>query len=273
MSARHAGAGFEDLEEVLVRERARDALRNLEVAVKLVGRRALGQRKQPTCVAHEHRLLGRRGSPHVVEQALDLREPLARRARIPEAHREQHEPPQHIQVEQRVRVENATVVTGPTRALPHEKGAAHQFRRIDEVVVLTGRLSRLEAARPVRFVQLAPETSVLRGGPAEREEAIVDLTREERNVLQVLGRLSLRTQQPFDSPDDLLAASQERAEKLDMRFELDIHEHTLARYWDRWHARCLRSAHKSTPKLSSKRSVRSRSVASPFPSLAFSGAA
>ena len=69
-----------------------------------------------------------------------------------------------------------------------------------------------------------------------RSGSHLELTSEERNVLQILRRLTLRVQQPFDSRDDFRAASQERAEQLDMRFELEIHEQELARYWRRWHA-------------------------------------
>jgi hypothetical protein len=165
---------------------------------------------------------------------LNLREPLARCARVPNAHREQHEAPQHVQVEQRVRVENARVVPGPARALPHQERATHQFRRIDQIVVLSRRLARLEAARPVRFVQLPPQLRAFERG--EREEGVLELTREKRNVLQILRGLALRVQQPFDARDDFATASQERAQKLDMRFELEIHEQELARYSDPWHA-------------------------------------
>ena len=151
--------------------------------MQLVGRGALSQRKQPARIAHEHRLIRRRGSPELVEHGLNLLEPLGRRAPIPEPHREQHEPPQQIQIEQRVRVRDPSVMTRPTRALPHQKRAAHHLRGIDEVVVVLRCLARLEAAGPVRLLQLRPEARLVGGNSGEREETILEVARQKGNVL------------------------------------------------------------------------------------------
>lgn len=53
----------------------------------------------------------------------------------------------------------------------------------------------------------------------EREEAILELTSEQPPVLQLLGRLSLRVQQPLYSLDELVAMGQEEPEKLDVRLK------------------------------------------------------
>jgi len=55
------------------------------------------------------------------------------------------------------------------------------------------------------------------GDRSEREEAILEVTRQKGTVLQVLDRLSLGVQQPLYCLDDLIAVGQEQLEKFDMR--------------------------------------------------------
>ena len=62
----------------------------------------------------------------------------------------------------------------------------------------------------------------------QREEAIVEVASQQRNVLQILRRLSLGIQQAFDSRDDFIAPGQERAQQLDMRLERHVDEMSCA---------------------------------------------
>jgi hypothetical protein len=55
--------------------------------------------------------------------------------------------------------------------------------------------------------------------PAECEEAVLEVTRENRTISQVLDRLSLRVQDRLDPVDDLVATRQEEFEKVDMGLE------------------------------------------------------
>jgi hypothetical protein len=101
------------------------------------------------------------------------------------------------------------MATRPTGVLPQKKGAAHQLRGIDQIVGLPRSRARLEATGPVRFLQLALQRLV--GGNArQREEAILELTRQNRNVSQELQRLPLSAQQRLNSLDDCVATSQEK---------------------------------------------------------------
>ena len=83
----------------------------------------------------------------------------AARALIPEAHAQKLETPDYIQVEQRVRVVHAAVATRPPRLLPAIKAANHHLRRMDQVVMQILNLTRSESRGPMRFFQLASETS------------------------------------------------------------------------------------------------------------------
>jgi len=61
----------------------------------------------------------------------------------------------------------------------------------------------------MRFLQLASETRLVAGESIECEEAILKVTREKGNVLEVLDRLALGVQQPLYSLDDFIAMGQE----------------------------------------------------------------
>jgi len=69
----------------------------------------------------------------------------------------------------------------------------------------------------MRFLQLTSKTRLIAGYATESEEAILELTRQQRSVLQVLDRLSLCVQQPLYSLDDFIAMGQEQLEKFDVR--------------------------------------------------------
>jgi hypothetical protein len=115
-----------------------------------------------------------------------------------------------------VRVSETTIATRPTRLPPQVEGAHHHLCRVGRAVVQPGNVTRPEAAGPMRFFQLTSETRLTLRHASEREEAILKVTRQQRAVLQVLGRFSLRVQQPLYALDDLIAPGQEEAEKFDM---------------------------------------------------------
>jgi hypothetical protein len=71
----------------------------------------------------------------------------------------------------------------------------------------------------MRFVQLPPEPSAVGGNSGDREEAILEVTGQQRHVVQEFGRPSLGVQQCFDLRDDLAAPGQERSQQLHMRLE------------------------------------------------------
>jgi hypothetical protein len=57
------------------------------------------------------------------------------------------------------------------------------------------------------------------GDPVEWEEAILEVTRQKRAVLQVRDRLSLGVQNPLYALDDLIAMGEEELEEFDMCLE------------------------------------------------------
>ncbi len=83
----------------------------------------------------------------------------------------------------------------------------------------SGRLTRPESTCPMRFLQLTSKTSLVVGDPSEREEAILEVTRQKGTVLQVLDRLSLGVQHALYSLDDFIATGQEQLENFDMRLK------------------------------------------------------
>jgi hypothetical protein len=63
---------------------------------------------------------------------------------------------------------------------------------------------------------LTSEARLALGDPREREEAVLEVTRQQGTVLQVFDRLSLGVQYPLDSLDDVVATRQEEFEKFEM---------------------------------------------------------
>jgi hypothetical protein len=66
------------------------------------------------------------------------------------------------------------------------------------------------------FFQLTSKTRLAVGDPGEREEAILEVTGQKGTVLEVLGRPSLRVQNPLNSLDEFIAMGQEELEKFDV---------------------------------------------------------
>ena len=89
--------------------------------------------------------------------------------------------------------------------------------------MLPGGRTRLEATRAVRFVQLTSKARLLAADSGEPEEAILETTRQQCGVLQILRRFPLGVEQLLHSLDDLVAASHEPSQELDMRRK---------RHWD-----------------------------------------
>ncbi len=218
MPGSHSDAGFVDLNPVLFREGLLDLFRDFEIGAQCVGRGALRHLDQPSRISHEHRLISRGGCPEMVEQALKVREPIAGGARfvIPQAHTQQLEAANHIQVEQRMRVANSTIATRPARPPPQIKGACHHLGRIDQAVMQSRHLTWPESTRPMRFFQLTSKTRLAVGDTGECEEAILKVTRQKGTVLQVFDRFSLGVQQCLNSVDDFIATGQEEPEKFDL---------------------------------------------------------
>jgi hypothetical protein len=69
----------------------------------------------------------------------------------------------------------------------------------------------------VRFFQPTSEVRLPVGG--EREEAILQVTRQKRAILQVLNGLALGVQRALYSLDDVLAIGEKRFQELDIRLE------------------------------------------------------
>src|ERR1700733_13312000 len=111
MSAKHSNMGLLDFERVRFLKRLCDLPGYLEIGRQFIGDEALRQWNQPARIAHDHGLIGGRTAPELIEHVLNFREPRARAAWvfIPNAHAQKLERPEYIQVEQRVRVVQATV--------------------------------------------------------------------------------------------------------------------------------------------------------------------
>ena len=81
------------------------------------------------------------------------------------------------------------------------------------------------------FFQLTSQTRLVVGDDGEREETILEVTRQKGTVLQVLDRLSLGVQRPLDALDDFSAMGQEQLEKLDVGLKRHLAKKTLCG-WD-----------------------------------------
>src|SRR5205823_449798 len=122
-------------------------------------------------------LISRLDSPQRVEDILNLHETAADAARpgIPQAHAQQLEAPDDIQVEQRVRVSDATIATRPARLPPQIEGAQHHLRRVRRAVMQSRNLTGPESPGPMRLFQLTSETRLTVGHPADCEKAILEV--------------------------------------------------------------------------------------------------
>src|SRR5262245_30903955 len=218
MTRDHSNAGFVDLEPVFFGKGLSDVLRNVEIDAQVVRRGTLCHLDQPTCISHEHRLVGRLDCPELVEHILNERQPIAGAARsgIPQAHAQELEAADHIQVEQRVRVMDSTTATRPARLLPEMKSADHQLRWIDQAVMQAGKHTRLESTRPMRAFQLASKTRLALRNPSACEETILDMTRQHGTVSEIFNRLPLGVQHALQAFDDLVAMGQEELKQFDM---------------------------------------------------------
>src|SRR5512141_1049062 len=166
MPAQHSNMGLLDFEHVRFRQRLCDLPGDLEIRREFIGDEALRQWNQPARIAHDCGLAGWRASPELIEHALNFCEPHAGATRtlVPEAHAQKLEPPEYIQVEERVREVHAAVAARPPRLLPAIKGANHHLRRMDQVVMQIPNGTRSESCGPMRFFQLAPHRSLARDG-------------------------------------------------------------------------------------------------------------
>src|SRR5579862_6704021 len=218
MPAQHSNVGLLDFERVRFGKRLPDLTGDLEIGRQLIGNEALRQGNQPARIAYHYGLIGWRASPKIIEHALNFREPPARATRdfIPKAHAQELEAPEYIQVEQRVRVVHAAVAPRPSRLLPAIKGANHHVRRMDQVVVKTLNLARFESSGPMRFFQLSSEKFLAGSDRSACKEAILEMTGQERLVLQVPDRLSLGVQNGLYTLDDIFAMRQKEPQQLDV---------------------------------------------------------
>src|SRR5262249_29196360 len=113
--------------------------------------------------------------------------------------------------------------------LPQMKRASHHLRGIDEIVMQSRTLTRPEAACPISFFQLTFEAGLVVCDVSECEETILEVTRQQETVLQIMGRLALGIQQPLYSLDDFIAMGQEQSEKFDMRVKRFAHNTPMTR--------------------------------------------
>ena len=126
MPTSHSNAGFVDLNPVLCRKGLGYFLRDFKIGAQVVCCVALRQLDQPPRVSNKHRLIGRCDCPELVEDALNLRQPIAdaTRSGVPQAQTQQFKAPYDIQIEQGVRVPDTPIATRPTRLLPQMKDPA-----------------------------------------------------------------------------------------------------------------------------------------------------
>jgi len=106
-----------------------------------------------------------------------------------------------------------TVATGPPSLLPEMEAANHHLRRMDQVVMKIVNLTRSESSGPMRFFQLASETSLAGGDRTACEEAILEMAGQETEVLQVSRRFSPGVQQGLDALNDIFTIRQEKPQQ------------------------------------------------------------
>src|ERR1039457_1294176 len=87
---------------------------------------------------------------------------------------------------------------------------------MDQVVMQIVNLTRSESPGPMRFFQLASETSLAGGDRSACEEAILEMAGQKRPVLQVPDRLSLGVQNGLYVLDDIFAMRQKKSQQLDV---------------------------------------------------------
>ncbi len=227
MPAKHSNMSPLDFERVGVRKRFRDLARDLEIGRQFIGDETLGQGNQPARIAHDHRLPGWRSSPEIIEHGLDFREPPARAGwalvlssgvwdGVPEAHAQKLEPPEYIQVEQRVRVVRSAITARPARLLPAIEGANHHFRRMDQVVMQALNRTRSESSGPMRLFQLVPEAALVGGDFSASKKTTLEIAGQKRVVLQVPGRLALGVQNGLYALDDIFTVRQKEPQQLNV---------------------------------------------------------
>src|SRR5688500_7923731 len=118
-----------------------------------------------------------------------------------------------------MRVAKATVAARPTRLPPQMKAADHHLRRLDQAVMQTGKIARPESTRPMRVFQLTSQPHLAVRDSGQGEEAILEVTRQERTVFQVFDRLPLGVQHALYALDDWRATGEKELEKVDMRWK------------------------------------------------------
>ena len=87
---------------------------------------------------------------------------------------------------------------------------------MDQVVMQILNLTRSESPGPMRFFQLASETSLAGGDRSACKEAILEMAGQKRLVLQVPDRLSLGVQNGLYALDDIFAMRQKQSQQLDV---------------------------------------------------------
>src|SRR5579862_8313668 len=111
---------------------------------------------------------------------------------------------------------HATVAARPPRLLPAIKAANHHLGGMDQVVIQTLNLTRSESRGPMRFFQLASETSLSGADGSACKEAILEMAGQKRPVLQVPDRLALGVQNGLYALDDIVALRQKQPQHLNV---------------------------------------------------------
>src|ERR1039457_7178689 len=87
---------------------------------------------------------------------------------------------------------------------------------MDQVVMQIVNLTRSESPGPMRFFQLASETSLAGGDRGACEEAILEMAGQKRPVLRGPDRLSPGVQNGLYALDDIFAMRQKKSQQLDV---------------------------------------------------------
>src|SRR5262249_31262635 len=105
---------------------------------------------------------------------------------------------------------------------PAMKGANHQLRRMDQIVIHMMNLTRSESRGPMCLFQLAFQAGLVGGDRSASKEAVPEKTGQNRSGLQVLDRLSLGVQDGLYALDDIFAMRYKKPQQVDMCLKGDL---------------------------------------------------
>ncbi len=221
MAAGQRDRGAMDLEPICGLQHPGELMRDLEVRMQRIGGRTLRDRDQPPRITHQHRQSGRARLPQRIEQRLHLRQARSdlRRPVIRDAHHQQLQLVQQVEIEQCLREAQTHGGWGPAPLPPQVERPDHHLAGIRKVVVQARHVPRREAARPVCPLQLPAQRRLVRTACIRGEKRVLEGLRQRGLVLPPGLRLLLRIEQRVDGCDGGFAAGQETGQQFDMRLE------------------------------------------------------